>query len=88
MFAGAAAADERQALPEAAAGLQQGQPEGEPLCFPPQPQRSLTTFELRSSPASCLFQDFLLQIFTVFRILIRPEMFPKDWTVMRLVTNK
>lgn len=33
-------------------------------------------------------QDFLLQIFTVFRILIRPEMFPKDWTVMRLVTNK
>ncbi|MGH0122521.1 UNVERIFIED_CONTAM: hypothetical protein FKN15_049335 [Acipenser sinensis] len=31
--------------------------------------------------------DFLLQIFTVFRILIRPEMFPKDWTVMRLVTN-
>ncbi|KAM7367036.1 hypothetical protein PAMP_014961 [Pampus punctatissimus] len=33
-------------------------------------------------------RDFLLQIFTVFRILIRPEMFPKDWTVMRLVTNK
>uniref|UniRef100_A0A8B9EK89 Dedicator of cytokinesis protein 4 n=1 Tax=Anser cygnoides TaxID=8845 RepID=A0A8B9EK89_ANSCY len=32
-------------------------------------------------------QDFLLQIFTVFRILIRPEMFPKDWTVMRLVAN-
>ncbi|KAJ3611987.1 hypothetical protein NHX12_020266, partial [Muraenolepis orangiensis] len=26
-------------------------------------------------------RDFLLQIFTVFRILIRPEMFPKDWTV-------
>lgn len=36
----------------------------------------------------CLSQDFLLHIFTVFRILIRPEMFPKDWTVMRLVTNK
>ncbi len=35
-----------------------------------------------------LSQDFLLHIFTVFRILIRPEMFPKDWTVMRLVTNK
>ncbi|XP_073710037.1 dedicator of cytokinesis protein 4b isoform X3 [Misgurnus anguillicaudatus] len=32
-------------------------------------------------------RDFLLHIFTVFRILIRPEMFPKDWTVMRLVTN-
>uniref|UniRef100_A0A8C7U1F1 Dedicator of cytokinesis 4b n=1 Tax=Oncorhynchus mykiss TaxID=8022 RepID=A0A8C7U1F1_ONCMY len=32
-------------------------------------------------------RDFLLQIFTVFRILIRPEMFLKDWTVMRLVTN-
>uniref|UniRef100_A0A8C0J3D7 Dedicator of cytokinesis protein 4 n=1 Tax=Chelonoidis abingdonii TaxID=106734 RepID=A0A8C0J3D7_CHEAB len=32
-------------------------------------------------------RDFLLQIFTVFRILIRPEMFPKDWTVMRLVAN-
>lgn len=32
-------------------------------------------------------KDFLLQIFTVFRILIRPEMFPKDWTVMRLVAN-
>lgn len=36
----------------------------------------------------CVSQDFLLQIFTVFRILIRPEMFSKDWTVMRLVTNK
>uniref|UniRef100_A0A8B9L6G0 Dedicator of cytokinesis 4 n=1 Tax=Astyanax mexicanus TaxID=7994 RepID=A0A8B9L6G0_ASTMX len=33
------------------------------------------------------FQNFLLQLFTVFRILIRPDMFPKDWTVMRLVTN-
>ncbi|KAA0720700.1 Dedicator of cytokinesis protein 4 [Triplophysa tibetana] len=32
-------------------------------------------------------RDFLLHIFTVFRILIRPEMFPKDWAVMRLVTN-
>uniref|UniRef100_A0A8D0GQ39 Dedicator of cytokinesis protein 4 n=1 Tax=Sphenodon punctatus TaxID=8508 RepID=A0A8D0GQ39_SPHPU len=32
-------------------------------------------------------RDFLLQVFTVFRILIRPEMFPKDWTVMRLVAN-
>ncbi|XP_060100877.1 dedicator of cytokinesis protein 4 isoform X7 [Heteronotia binoei] len=32
-------------------------------------------------------RDFLLQIFTVFRILLRPEMFPKDWTVMRLVAN-
>ncbi|XP_029471470.1 dedicator of cytokinesis protein 4 isoform X3 [Rhinatrema bivittatum] len=32
-------------------------------------------------------RDFLLQIFTVFRILVRPEMFPKDWTVMRLVAN-
>ncbi|ELK12672.1 Dedicator of cytokinesis protein 4 [Pteropus alecto] len=32
-------------------------------------------------------KDFLLQIFTVFRILIRPETFPKDWTVMRLVAN-
>ncbi|XP_030633164.1 dedicator of cytokinesis protein 4b [Chanos chanos] len=32
-------------------------------------------------------REFLLQIFNVFRILIRPEMFPKDWTVMRLVTN-
>lgn len=37
VFAGTAAADERQALPEAAAGLQQGQPEGEPLRFPPNP---------------------------------------------------
>ncbi|RXN23373.1 dedicator of cytokinesis 4-like protein [Labeo rohita] len=32
--------------------------------------------------------SFLLQLFTVFRILIRPDMFPKDWTVMRLVANK
>uniref|UniRef100_A0A672P4N1 Dedicator of cytokinesis 4 n=1 Tax=Sinocyclocheilus grahami TaxID=75366 RepID=A0A672P4N1_SINGR len=31
--------------------------------------------------------SFLLQLFTVFRILIRPDMFPKDWTVMRLVAN-
>ncbi|XP_030621101.1 dedicator of cytokinesis protein 4 [Chanos chanos] len=31
--------------------------------------------------------NFLLQLFTVFRILTRPDMFPKDWTVMRLVTN-
>ncbi|KAF0029634.1 hypothetical protein F2P81_018739, partial [Scophthalmus maximus] len=30
-------------------------------------------------------RDFLLPIFTVFRILIRPEMFPKDWTVMRVI---
>uniref|UniRef100_A0A8C1WRL1 Dedicator of cytokinesis 4 n=1 Tax=Cyprinus carpio TaxID=7962 RepID=A0A8C1WRL1_CYPCA len=34
-----------------------------------------------------VFQSFLLQLFTVFRILIRPDMFPKDWTVMRLVAN-
>ncbi|XP_056595767.1 dedicator of cytokinesis protein 4 isoform X1 [Triplophysa dalaica] len=31
--------------------------------------------------------SFLLQLFTIFRILIRPDMFPKDWTVMRLVAN-
>ncbi|CAM4734738.1 unnamed protein product [Leuciscus chuanchicus] len=31
--------------------------------------------------------SFILQLFTVFRILIRQDMFPKDWTVMRLVAN-
>lgn len=89
MLVGAAAADERRALPEAAAGLRQRQPEGEselrPLFLPPAPTFVLTP---RVPPPHALSQDFLLQIFTVFRILIRPEMFPKDWTVMRLVTNK
>lgn len=48
MFVGAPATDERQALPEAAAGLQQGQPEGE-RCFSFL-QRSLMTFDLRAPP--------------------------------------
>uniref|UniRef100_A0A8C1ICS5 Dedicator of cytokinesis 4 n=1 Tax=Cyprinus carpio TaxID=7962 RepID=A0A8C1ICS5_CYPCA len=38
-------------------------------------------------PAKEELTSFLLQLFTVFRILIRPDMFPKDWTVMRLVAN-
>ncbi|KAG9280350.1 dedicator of cytokinesis protein 4-like [Astyanax mexicanus] len=42
---------------------------------------------LQSFTSKDELRDFLLQLFTVFRILIRPEMFPKDWTVMRLVTN-
>uniref|UniRef100_A0A8C2GRK8 Dedicator of cytokinesis 4b n=1 Tax=Cyprinus carpio TaxID=7962 RepID=A0A8C2GRK8_CYPCA len=42
---------------------------------------------LQSFTSKDELRDFLLHIFTVFRILIRPEMFPKDWTVMRLVTN-
>ncbi|XP_066523017.1 dedicator of cytokinesis protein 4b isoform X3 [Hoplias malabaricus] len=42
---------------------------------------------LQSFTSKDELKDFLLQLFTVFRILIRPEMFPKDWTVMRLVTN-
>uniref|UniRef100_A0ACB8FPL5 Dedicator of cytokinesis protein 4 n=1 Tax=Sphaerodactylus townsendi TaxID=933632 RepID=A0ACB8FPL5_9SAUR len=55
-----------------------------------------TILEITSRPQSAgsamrfQFQDvtdFLLQIFTVFRILLQPEMFPKDWTVMRLVAN-
>uniref|UniRef100_A0A8D2JJZ1 Dedicator of cytokinesis protein 4 n=1 Tax=Varanus komodoensis TaxID=61221 RepID=A0A8D2JJZ1_VARKO len=45
-------------------------------------QQLLNRFKTRDE-----LRDFLLQIFTVFRILIRPEMFPKDWTVMRLVAN-
>ncbi|XP_020666098.1 dedicator of cytokinesis protein 4 isoform X5 [Pogona vitticeps] len=45
-------------------------------------QQLLDRFKTRDE-----LRDFLLQIFTVFRILIRPEMFPKDWTVMRLVAN-
>lgn len=48
LFVGAPATDERQALPEAAAGLQQGQPEGESrFSFL---QRSLMTFDLRAPP--------------------------------------
>uniref|UniRef100_A0A8B9LN99 Dedicator of cytokinesis 4b n=1 Tax=Astyanax mexicanus TaxID=7994 RepID=A0A8B9LN99_ASTMX len=39
---------------------------------------------LQSFTSKDELRDFLLQLFTVFRILIRPEMFPKDWTVMRL----
>ncbi|XP_016334191.1 dedicator of cytokinesis protein 4-like, partial [Sinocyclocheilus anshuiensis] len=42
---------------------------------------------LQSFTSKDHLRDFLLHIFTVFRILIRPEMFPKDWAVMRLVTN-
>ncbi|XP_053109836.1 dedicator of cytokinesis protein 4 isoform X6 [Hemicordylus capensis] len=45
-------------------------------------QQLLDRFKTRDE-----LREFLLQIFTVFRILIRPEMFPKDWTVMRLVAN-
>nr|XP_056702220.1 dedicator of cytokinesis protein 4 isoform X2 [Euleptes europaea] len=45
-------------------------------------QQLLDRFKMRDE-----LRDFLLQIFTVFRILLRPEMFPKDWTVMRLVAN-
>lgn len=88
VFASAAAPHERPALPEAAAGLQQGPPEGEDAARPV-PSPSVPPHTHTHSPRlSPLSQDFLLQIFTVFRILIRPEMFPKDWTVMRLVTNK
>ncbi|EDM03344.1 rCG61551 [Rattus norvegicus] len=47
------------------------------------PQASSSAMRLQFQDVT----DFLLQIFTVFRILIRPEMFPKDWTVMRLVAN-
>uniref|UniRef100_A0A670ZDG9 Dedicator of cytokinesis protein 4 n=1 Tax=Pseudonaja textilis TaxID=8673 RepID=A0A670ZDG9_PSETE len=46
-------------------------------------QQLLNRFKTRD-----VLRDFLLQIFTVFRILIQPEMFPKEWTVMRLVANK
>ena len=53
------------------------------VCVTNNQQLSETVWSVPSSP-----KDFLLQIFTVFRILIRPEMFPKDWTVMRLVANK
>ncbi|KAK3564766.1 hypothetical protein QTP86_025280 [Hemibagrus guttatus] len=42
---------------------------------------------LNRFPTKDELANFLLQLFTVFRILIRPDMFPKDWTVMRLVTN-
>ncbi|XP_048355397.1 dedicator of cytokinesis protein 4 isoform X2 [Sphaerodactylus townsendi] len=45
-------------------------------------QQLLDRFKTRDE-----LRDFLLQIFTVFRILLQPEMFPKDWTVMRLVAN-
>ncbi|XP_070611617.1 dedicator of cytokinesis protein 4 [Erythrolamprus reginae] len=45
-------------------------------------QQLLDRFKTRD-----MLTDFLLQIFTVFRILIQSEMFPKDWTVMRLVAN-
>uniref|UniRef100_A0AAY4E1Y9 Dedicator of cytokinesis 4b n=1 Tax=Denticeps clupeoides TaxID=299321 RepID=A0AAY4E1Y9_9TELE len=38
-------------------------------------------------PSKDELTNFLLQLFTIFQILIRPDMFPRDWTVMRLVTN-
>ena len=60
-----------------------GQPQRVCVCVTNNQQLSETVWSVPSSP-----KDFLLQIFTVFRILIRPEMFPKDWTVMRLVANK
>ncbi|XP_041966615.1 dedicator of cytokinesis protein 4 isoform X2 [Alosa sapidissima] len=45
-------------------------------------QRFLSRFSSKDE-----LMAFLLQLFTVFEILIRPDMFPKDWTVMQLVTS-
>ena len=33
-------------------------------------------------------QAFLSKILKVFLELVQPEVFPKDWTTMRMVTNK
>ncbi|XP_052779657.1 dedicator of cytokinesis protein 4-like isoform X2 [Mya arenaria] len=32
-------------------------------------------------------RDFLMHILGVFRVLVNPDIFPKDWAVMRMVTN-
>ena len=31
---------------------------------------------------------FLINILTVFKLLVQPNVFPRDWTIMRMVTNK
>lgn len=31
---------------------------------------------------------FLINILEVFQVLVDPKVFPPDWTVMRMVTNK
>lgn len=35
-----------------------------------------------------LFQEFLLKIFCVFRNLMKLTIFPRDWSVMRLLTSQ
>jgi len=32
-------------------------------------------------------RGFLIQVLEVFKMLVRPKVFPGDWTVMRMVTN-
>lgn len=34
------------------------------------------------------FQEFLLKIFCVFRNLMKLTIFPRDWSVMRLLTSQ
>ncbi|XP_061114402.1 dedicator of cytokinesis protein 3-like [Conger conger] len=45
-------------------------------------QHLLNTFQSAEE-----LKDFLLKIFCVFRNLMKPNIFPKDWNVMRLLTS-
>ncbi|TKS90898.1 Dedicator of cytokinesis protein 3 [Collichthys lucidus] len=92
VLVGPFATDERQTLPAAAAGVQQQRQPEETFEFQSDALSDISDVHARIQMFHTAYvelyrKDFLLQIFTVFRILIRPEMFPKDWTVMRLVTN-
>ncbi|XP_021369195.1 dedicator of cytokinesis protein 4-like isoform X3 [Mizuhopecten yessoensis] len=42
---------------------------------------------MKMFPEQPPLKDFLLRVFLTFQELIKPEVFPQHWTVMRLVTN-
>ncbi|XP_069142265.1 dedicator of cytokinesis protein 4-like [Argopecten irradians] len=42
---------------------------------------------MKMFPEQPPLKDFLLRVFLTFQELIKPEVFPSQWTVMRLVTN-
>ncbi|KAL5015298.1 hypothetical protein ScPMuIL_009568 [Solemya velum] len=42
---------------------------------------------MRSSNEDKMLKDFLIRVLMVFKELIKPEIFPQDWIVMRMATN-
>ena len=56
-------------------------------------RREINTKEKIDKGAKCVYmsfahQEFLLKIFCVFRNLMKLTIFPRDWSVMRLLTSQ